>query len=187
MAGDIVVQTATALIPAFALGFAIQKAIELIDSFFGMFVEPPKPAPNPTPADPAAGGDDAKTNMEKAKEAVGKVVHPSTERQISLKKFIVAGAAWVIGWALARHFQIDIIGILQVKPSTEPEWGYFATGLLVSGGTEFSNSLLKWLEYAKNAAKPEEQPGDGKATKEKEVGEQGPKPEPQSRTRPPGK
>ncbi|HEU5415802.1 MAG TPA: hypothetical protein VFW31_18695 [Candidatus Angelobacter sp.] len=100
-----------ALAPAFAAGFAVQRILEILDSWFDSF------------------------------------------KNMKNKKLICNIISLLIGLLLAIFGKLHVLGTLSGATGV-PQWLDVAvSGLVVSGGTEGLNSIMKFLNYKKEEQK----------------------------------
>jgi hypothetical protein len=113
----------TALGPAFAAGFALQRLLDLLDPVLSW----PFP-PKDTHGEPTRAG--------------------------QVKKLVLSIVSLVMGIVIARTCGLHVIQALEGLDAAVP-WDVFLTGLIISGGTEGVNSIVKFVGYAKDAKKGE--------------------------------
>jgi hypothetical protein len=69
-----------------------------------------------------------------------------------------------LGLVLAFTAKLHVLQLLGVTPAPDPHVDELVTGLIISGGTEGINSLLKFLKYTKEDKKNDaaaKRPADG--------------------------
>ena len=114
------------LAPVFAAGFAVQQLLEILTSFLNL---------------------DSKPTFEKYKKA------------------ILGAVALAVGLTLAIAVDLKVLKPLLdllTDPQGQPvihdfgrAYEYVVTGLVISAGTEGVNSIMKFLQYAKDNVKKE--------------------------------
>jgi hypothetical protein len=69
------------------------------------------------------------------------------------KKAVLGGIGFVVGIMLARAFGLDVMQYFQLN-SNIPGVDTIVTALVLSAGTEGTNSIVKFLKYLKEDKKP---------------------------------
>jgi hypothetical protein len=105
-------EIAKSLGPTFAAGFAVQRALEILDTLFG------------------------------GMGVLG-----------NYKKFIFSVVSLGMGLWIAYGAQLEMIHTLASNISMSHGLDKFITGLVISGGTEGFNSIMKFLNYKKEQTK----------------------------------
>jgi hypothetical protein len=100
----------TALSPAFAAGFAVQRLLEILDNL-------------------------------------------TSFNNLKYKKIICNIISLIVGLLLAIYGKLHVLGTLSGATQVLPWVDVIVSGLIVSGGTEGLNSIMKFLNYKKEEKK----------------------------------
>jgi hypothetical protein len=154
-----------ALGPAFAAGFAVQQFLEILEQFLFVILFPFMSWLVHKNSFMLGIVNKIKGNADRTK---------MDEEKIKIyKKAGHSLASFIIGFLLAFGAGLRVLRPLGVQNAGN--WDLFVTGLIISSGTEGVNSIMKFLGYTKEKAKPEKQKEEtkknGKATSQQETAE----------------
>jgi len=90
-------------------------------------------------------------------QQLGEILSPLIDRMSAdYKKIIVGVVSLTLGLLLAFTAKLHVLQILGVTPAAGLDFiDAIVTGLIISGGTEGINSILKFLKYTKEEKKNE--------------------------------
>jgi hypothetical protein len=90
-------------------------------------------------------------------QQLGEILSPLVDKiSIDYKKIILGLVSLALGLLLAFTAKLHVLQILGVAPGTGLDTiDAIVTGLIISGGTEGINSILKFLKYSKEDKKNE--------------------------------
>lgn len=87
----------------------------------------------------------------------GTKILPGGISDVDAKKAILGGTSFLLGiWITSSSEEIRILRALNI--TTLPAWDVFITALTISAGTEGANSVLKLVQYFKDAVKAKTPP-----------------------------
>jgi len=90
-------------------------------------------------------------------QQLGEILSPLFDKiSTEYKKVVFGLISLTLGLAVAFHFQLHVLNLL-LDPGNNPDKYTFLdsiiTGLIISGGTEGVNSILKFLKFKKEETK----------------------------------
>ena len=88
-------------------------------------------------------------------QQLGELLSPLLDKiSTEYKKVIFGLISLTLGLVVAFNFDLEVLKLLGAPP-THRNWDQFITGLIISGGTEGVNSILKFLKFKKEETKNE--------------------------------
>jgi len=90
-------------------------------------------------------------------QQLGEILSPLIDKiSADYKKIIIGLVSLTLGMLVAFQFELHVVNILLgVTPQKHGTLDAIVTGLIISGGTEGINSILKFLKYSKEDKKNE--------------------------------
>lgn len=89
-------------------------------------------------------------------QQLGEILSPLLDKiSPNYKKVILGIVSLSLGMVLAYQFELQVIHLLSPSSTQHPKLDVMVTGIIISGGTEGINSILKFLKYKKEDAKNE--------------------------------
>lgn len=94
-------------------------------------------------------------------QQLGEILSPLLDKiSTEYKKFVFGLISLTLGLAVALQFDLHVINLLLLEPCnvTRPFTKFLdsiITGLIISGGTEGVNSILKFMKFKKEESKNE--------------------------------
>jgi len=93
-------------------------------------------------------------------DAILGAIEASDADRVRLKKLTAGALSLTAGIILSAVAELGVLSALRATSLKGPQWvvDVIVTGLIVSGGTEGMNSIVKFLGYAKDAKKADVPP-----------------------------
>jgi len=89
-------------------------------------------------------------------QQLGEILSPLLDKiSTEYKKVIFGLISLTLGLGVAFNFDLHVLNALLGKTNVHTEWDSFITGVIISGGTEGVNSILKFLKFKKEETKNE--------------------------------
>ena len=89
-------------------------------------------------------------------QQLGELLSPLLDKiSTEYKKVVFGLISLTLGLVVTFKFDLQVLNPLLGKTNIEPQWDSFIAGLIISGGTEGVNSILKFLKFKKEEAKNE--------------------------------
>jgi len=89
-------------------------------------------------------------------QQLGEILSPLLDKiSTEYKKVVFGLISLTLGLVVAFNFDLHVLNPLLGKTNVHTEWDSFITGVIISGGTEGVNSILKFLKFKKEETKNE--------------------------------